>query len=413
MNLELNLEKTNVNINEDYDRALTILDELKLDAEEFTGWVNWPSRLPEKLLDELERNAELIRNKCEVLVVVGIGGSYLGTAAVAQAVTKKGDKQPQILFAGNNLSGEKLHSIIETIKSRDICMCVVSKSGDTLETKIAYKVLREVMEKKYGEEARTRIVAITDAEKGSLRQDVREQNYINFEIPRNIGGRYSAFTPAILFPLAVANIDIREFVKGAGDIASDMDFWKEEGIKYALARYVLNKSGKDIEIFEYFEPSLRLIGEWLKQLFGESEGKEGKGIFPVSLSLSTDLHSMGQYLQEGKPVFFETVINIKNLDDDVILPSSMGKDQEGLSLNEINQIAVDGVIAAHSLAGTPVIKIELEDKKEYSLGQFLYFMMMTAGITGKLMEVDPFTQNGVEQYKSEIRNRLNTMRGNK
>ena len=413
MKLNLNLEKANIDFGEDYERALTIIDELRQDKEDFTGWVNWPCNFPENLLADLEQEAKRIREMCDVLVVVGIGGSYLGTAAILQAISQKGKDCPQILYAGNSFSGEHLAEIVGVVKNKNVCMCVVSKSGETLETKIAYRTLRELMEEKYGESANERIVAITDAETGSLRKDVEEQAYANFEIPRNIGGRYSAFTPAILFPLAVAGINIRDLVQGAKDIAADHNFWREVGVKYALTRYTLNKSGKDIEVFEYFEPSLQLVGEWLKQLFGESEGKEGKGLFPVSLTLSTDLHSMGQYLQDGKPLFFETIINIKNVEEDVILPSSIGGELAGMSVNAINQIAVEGVIAAHSQAGTPIIKIELDDKKEYSLGQLLYFMMMTAGITGKLMRVDPFTQNGVENYKSEIRAKLGEAKGKK
>ena len=411
MNLKLNLEKANIDISEDYGRALSIFDELRQDREEFTGWVNWPCEISEKLIEEIEQEAKRVRELCDVLVVVGIGGSYLGTAAVAQAIAQRKKGMPHILFAGNSLSGERLARVVETVKMRNVCMCVVSKSGGTLETKIAYKTLRKIIEEKYGAEANSRIIAITDAETGALRKDVRERNYKSFEIPRNIGGRYSAFTPAILFPLAVVGADIRAFMRGAKDIASDSEYWREDGIRYALTRYALNKSGKDVEVFEYFEPSLQLLGEWLKQMFAESEGKDGKGLFPTTLSLSTDLHSVGQYLQEGKQMFFETIINVKNIGYDVALPIESGEDLSGLSVNAINQIAVDGVITAHSKTGTPIIKIELEDKKEYTLGQFLYFMMMTAGITGKLMEVDPFSQDGVEKYKSEIRTKLADLKG--
>lgn len=405
MNIKLNLEQAKIDISENYDRALTILDELREDKEEYTGWVNWPCQIQETLFTEMESEAIRVRKLCKLLIVVGIGGSYLGTAAIAKAISQRKEDSPRMVFAGNNLSGEKLSKIIEDVKANDVCMCVVSKSGETLETKIAYKTIREVMEEKYGKETKDRIIAITDAEKGSLRQDVNEQGYKSFEIPRNIGGRYSAFTPAILFPLAVIGIDIRKFVRGAREIASDLSFWKEEGIKYAITRYALNKSGKDVEIFEYFDPSLGLLGEWCKQLFGESEGKENQGLFPTTLSLSRDLHSLGQYLQEGKLIFFETIINIKNYEQDVILPESVGA-AGGMSLNEVNQFAVEGVRAAHSKRGTSIIVIEVDDKKEYSLGQLLYFMMMTAAITGKLMGVNPFTQDGVEKYKSEIRNKL-------
>lgn len=413
MNLKLNLEKANIEISEDYERALSIFDELRENKEEFTGWVNWPCEFSEELFAELESKAAKIREMCDVLVVVGIGGSYLGTAAVVQAIAQREKCCPHILFAGNGLSGERLARVVETVKKSNVCMCVVSKSGDTLETKIAYKALRNIMEGKYGSDANNRIIAITDAETGALRQDAKDQGYMSFEIPRNIGGRYSAFTPAILFPLAVIGINIREFVQGGRDIAADTEFWKELGIKYALTRYELNKAGKDLEIFEYNEPSLQLLGEWCKQLFGESEGKNGKGLFPATFLISTDLHSLGQYLQDGKPIFFETMVVINEFDDDIKLPNNMENGLAGMSLNEINRIAVEGATEAHSMAGTPIIRIEMKEKKEYSLGQFMYFMMMTAGITGKLMGVNPFTQDGVEQYKSEMRSILEGVKGMK
>jgi len=275
-----------------------------------------------------------------------------------------------------------------------------------MESRLAFSILKDWMYAKYGrEETAKRIIAITDPANGILREETDREGYVNFEIPGNIGGRYSAFTPGIMFPLAVAGVDIRQLLEGAKKISKDSLFWKE-GLKYAAARYALYEAGKNVEIFEYYDPSLRLIGEWCKQLFGESEGKEGKGLFPASLTFSTDLHSMGQFLQEGHQIFFETVINVMNRNEDVRIPESAGSELAGRSLNDINAMAVKGVMKAHAKAGIPMIRIDVEEMSEDSLGQLLYFFMMSAAVTGKLMGIDPFNQPGVEDYKQEIRNLL-------
>ena len=388
------------------NRAVNIRAELKKDEEAYTGWVNWPSTMPQDWIGQMLEAAEDVRNKCDKLIVIGIGGSYLGTAAVIEALGGSKPGCPEILYAGNNMSGYYHAKFKDIIENNDVCMCVVSKSGGTMESRLAFSILKDWMYEKYGmEETAKRIVSITDPTKGILREETDREGYVNFEIPGNIGGRYSAFTPGIMFPLAVAGVDIKEFVRGAKDISTDEKFWND-GLNYALARLALYKSGKIIEVFEYYDPSLRLIGEWCKQLFGESEGKEGKGLFPASLTFSTDLHSMGQFLQEGSQVFFETVFDVLNRDIDVKVPESAGSELAGRSLNDINSMAVNGVMAAHAKASIPMIKIDLEDVSEYSLGQLLYFLMMTAAVSGKLMGIDPFNQPGVEDYKQEIRNLL-------
>ena len=388
------------------DKAAALRADLLKDKEDFTGWVNWPSTLPQDWMDDMKRTADDIRSKCDTLMVIGIGGSYLGTAAVLEALGGSKPGCPEILYAGNNMSGYYLADFKDVVASKEVCLCVVSKSGGTMESRLAFSVLKDWMYEKYGrEETAKRIVAITDPAKGILREEADKEGYVTFEIPGNIGGRYSAFTPGIMFPLAVAGVDIDAFVKGAREISTDEAFW-QEGLKYAAARYALYESGKKIEVFEYYDPSLRLIGEWCKQLFGESEGKEGKGLFPASLTFSTDLHSMGQFLQEGSPIFFETIFNVVNRDKDVTVPESAGADLAGRSLNDINAMAVKGVMSAHAKANIPMIKIDIEEVSEYSLGQLLYFLMMTAAVTGKLMGIDPFNQPGVEDYKQEIRNLL-------
>ena len=409
MKIKLNLDYVNKGIYENKDiseKAASIRKELLKDKEAFTGWTNWPSTMPADWMKDMLKVADDIRSKCDKLIVIGIGGSYLGTAAVIEALGGSKPGCPEILYAGNNMSGYYLADFKTVVEDNDVCLCVVSKSGGTMESRLAFSVLKNWMYEKYGrEETAKRIVAITDPEKGILREESDREGYVTFEIPGNIGGRYSAFTPGIMFPLAVGGIDIEKFVQGAKDISINDAFWME-GLKYAQTRFALSESGKDIEIFEYYDPSLTLIGEWCKQLFGESEGKEGKGIFPASLTFSTDLHSMGQFLQEGNQIFFETIINVLNRDKDVVVPESAGPELAGRSLNDINAMAVKGVMAAHAKADIPMIRIDIEEINEYALGQLLYFFMMTAAVTGKLMGIDPFNQPGVEDYKQEIRNLL-------
>lgn len=398
-------DKVNIS-KDDRKKALAIRAELKEDKEDFTGWVNWPSEIPEEWMSKMEKVAEDVRKKCDRLIVIGIGGSYLGTAAIIDALGGSRPGCPEVIYAGNNMSGYYHAGLKEMIDNHETCLCVVSKSGGTMESRLAFSILKDWMYEKYGrEETAKRIISITDPAKGILREETDKEGYVDFEIPGNIGGRYSAFTPGIMFPLAVAGVDIRTLLKGAEEMSGNEAFW-QEGLDYALTRYALYKAGKAIEVFEYYDPSLRLIGEWCKQLFGESEGKEGKGIFPASLTFSTDLHSMGQFLQEGNQIFFETIINVLNRSRDVKVPESAGPELAGRSLNDINAMAVKGVMAAHAKADIPMIRIDVDEMNEEALGQLLYFLMMTAAVTGKLMGIDPFNQPGVEDYKQEIRNLL-------
>lgn len=391
---------------EGMEKALAIRAELKEDKEDFTGWVNWPSEIPAEWISKMEEVAEDVRKKCDRLIVIGIGGSYLGTAAIIDALGGSKPGCPEVIYAGNNMSGYYHAGLKEVIENHETCLCVVSKSGGTMESRLAFSILKDWMYEKYGrEETAKRIISITDPANGILREETDREGYADFEIPGNIGGRYSAFTPGIMFPLAVAGVDIKALLRGAEAISENEEFWKE-GLEYALTRYELYKSGKMIEVFEYYDPSLRLIGEWCKQLFGESEGKEGKGIFPASLTFSTDLHSMGQFLQEGNQIFFETIINVLSRKADVVVPESAGPELAGRSLNDINAMAVKGVMAAHAKADIPMMKIDVDEMNEEALGQLLYFFMMTSAVTGKLMGIDPFNQPGVEDYKQEIRNLL-------
>lgn len=409
MKLQINLENLNIEpekLEKHFGRAKNILQDLKQKNEPMTGWVKQPASLTEEMIADIEKTAEEIKSLCEVLVVIGVGGSYMGTACIEQALQGSRSGYPELVYAGHNFSGNYLSDIVEIVQNKETCLCVVSKSGSTMETSIAFNVLKEALQIKYGDKSNKRIIAITDPESGKLRKEAIKEGYKTFPIPSDIGGRYSAFTAGILFPLAVTGADIRKFIKGASDIAVDSEFWEKEGLLYALARKALLEAGKTVEVFEFYDPSLSLIGDWCEQLFGESEGKEGKGLFPAKMIFSRDLHSMGQFLQEGNQIFFETMINVQNWDKDVVLPETeTGRLSSGL-LNEINKIAMEGVIAAHSKAGVPIILIEIEDSKEYCLGQLLYFFMMTAAVTGKLMGINPFNQPGVEGYKSEIKERL-------
>lgn len=408
MRLKVNLKNLNIGrgkIDKDYDKAIEIMRELRQASEPMTEWVRQPASLTGDFILEMESTAEEIRSLCEVLIVIGVGGSYLGTAAVAEALEAQRGC-PQLVYAGHNLSGNYLDKIVKLVQRKETCLCVVSKSGNTMETRIAFDVLKEAMYSKYGDEATKRIIAVTDSESGSLREEAKDIGYRTFAIPADVGGRYSAFTAGTLFPLAVAGANIREFIQGAKDIAEDIEFWEKEGVFYALARESMYAEGKSVEVFEFYDPSLALIGEWCEQLFGESEGKDGKGLFPTTMIFSRDLHSMGQFLQEGNQIFFETMLSVRNWDNDIILPTSKIEYLSGKSLNEINQIAMEGVVAAHSAVGIPIVIIEIEDNKEYSIGQLLYFFMMVVAVTGKLIGIDPFNQPGVEAYKSEIGKRL-------
>lgn len=383
-------------------RAKGIVNELFSGKGDMTGWVNWPNKITETYINDINDKAAQIRNKCDLFVVIGIGGSYAGAKAVLDA--KGGSRKgfPEICFAGNNLNGTCQGRIIKKLQEKETCICVISKSGTTLETAIAYEIFKAEMIRKYGEaETAGRIVIITDEKHGPLREEADKKGYLNFSIPENIGGRFSVLTAAGLVPLAVAGIDIGTMIKGARTMASKK-FWQTKGLQYGLARYTLLNMNKEMEIFEFYNPSLFQLGEWVKQLFGESEGKQGSGLFPVSLMMPADLHSFGQYLQEGKQIFFETVFMVEHCQEDIVIPDSIGGELGGKTLHNIARCTAKGVIEAHNKAQIPIIQVVLEDLSEESLGQLLYFMEMTAAITGKLMMIDPFTQDGVEQYKREV-----------
>lgn len=372
--------------------------------EPFTGWVNLPFAYDKKELKEILAAAEKIRKQCEVLIVIGIGGSYLGAQAAISALKTGNETAPEIYFAGQNLSGTYHKELLEKIKGKELCLCVISKSGTTTESSVAFSILKDALYQKYGrEEAAKRIYAITDAKKGILREETNREGYVSFVIPDDIGGRYSVLTAVGLLPIAAAGIDVPAMLKGAECAAEASKDEKADASMLAATRVALLNSGKTIEIFEYYEPKLQYFAEWLKQLFGESEGKDGKGIFPAALQFSTDLHSMGQFLQDGNQIFFETVLNVLNPPEDLIVPESAGELLAGRSMNAINQAALEGVIAAHEATGVPIVKLEIPALTPHCFGQLVYFFETACALSGYLNGVNPFDQPGVESYKTEMR----------
>ena len=372
--------------------------------EAFTGWVNLPFDYDRNEFKDILAAADKIRKQCEVLIVIGIGGSYLGAQAAISALKTGKESAPEIYFAGQNLSGTYHKELLEKIEGKELCLCVISKSGTTTESSVAFSILKDELYKKYGrEEAAKRIYAITDAEKGILREETSREGYVSFVVPDDIGGRYSVLTAVGLLPIAAAGIDVAAMLKGAECAAVASKKEKADASLLAATRVSLLNSGKTIEVFEYYEPRLQFFAEWLKQLFGESEGKDGKGIFPAALQFSTDLHSMGQFLQDGNPIFFETVLNVLEPPGDLIVPESAGELLAGKSMNAINQAAVEGVIAAHEATGVPIIKLDIPELTPHCFGQLVYFFETACALSGYLNGVDPFDQPGVESYKTEMR----------
>ncbi len=374
--------------------------------EEFTGWVGLPENYDRSEVLRVKDAASSIREKCDAFVVIGIGGSYLGARAAIGMLSKRGDS-PRIYYAGHNISGTYHGELMDELEGREICLCVISKSGTTTEPGIAFALLKDMLIRKYGkEEACRRIYAVTDQVRGVLREEADREGYESFVVPDDIGGRYSVLTAVGLLPIAVAGIDIDSMLAGAAEMAKPLPFETDEAARYAAARNRLSEMGKSIEVFESYEPGLFYFSEWLKQLFGESEGKQGKGIFPAALQFSTDLHSMGQFLQEGRQIFFETVLNVEEPPRDLLVPESAGEVLAGRSMNGVNKAAMEGVIAAHRKVGVPILKIDIPALTPYYFGQMVYFFERTCALSGYLAGVNPFDQPGVEAYKSEMRKAL-------
>ena len=387
-------------------------------GNDFLGWVNLPSSISEADLADYEATAKALQaKKIELFVVVGIGGSYLGAKAVVDALSDsfaqlKGGDKPLIVFAGQNIGEDYLYELRELLKTKEYAMAVISKSGTTTEPAIAFRLLKQDIEEKYGkEEAKSRIVAVTDASRGALRKLADTEGYKTYVIPDDVGGRYSVLTPVGLLAIAVAGFDIRALVKGAVDMENatgvEVPFEKNLAAQYAAVRNELYKNGKMVEILVNYNPKLHYLAEWWKQLYGESEGKEGKGIFPASVDFTSDLHSMGQYIQEGERKLFETVISVASPDREVRIPTDP-ENLDGLNfladkrVDEVNKMAELGTMIAHVDGGVPNMQIELPKLNEYYLGQLIYFFEKACGLSGYTLGVNPFDQPGVEAYKKNM-----------
>ena len=387
--------------------------------DDFVGWLELPTNYDKKEFKRIQSAAKRINKDSDILLVIGIGGSYLGARAVIEALsssfynmqTLKQRKHTLVLFAGNNLSPNYINDLIEVIGDKDFSINVISKSGTTTEPAIAFRIFREILENKYGiDEARSRIYVTTDKERGALKILSDEEGYETFVIPDNIGGRFSVLTPVGLLPIAVAGIDIEKLMKGAKlaqDNYNDEKLKYNECYQYAVIRNILYKDGKTTEVFANYEPKMHYMTEWLKQLFGESEGKEEEGIFPAGIDLTTDLHSMGQYMQQGLRNLFETVLSIEtpksnitiNSDDDNLdgLNYLAGKD-----LDYVNKKAMEGTIEAHVSGGVPNILFKMEKLDEENLGGLIYFFELACAMSGSILKVNPFNQPGVEEYKRNM-----------
>ncbi len=388
----------------------------KDDENEFLGWLDLPTNYDKEEFERIKKAAKQIQNNSEVFITIGIGGSYLGARAVIEAMTntfhnfKKRDV-PQMLYAGNNISQRYILDMIDLIGDRDFSINVISKSGTTTEPAIAFRIFREILENKYGiDEARKRIYVTTDRKKGALKQLANEEEYETFVIPDNVGGRYSVLTAVGLLPIAVAGINIDKLMQGAKiaqDKYSDKNLKYNECYQYAVIRNVLYNEEKNTEILVNYEPKLHYFTEWWKQLYGESEGKDLKGIFPAGVDFTTDLHSMGQYIQEGRRNLFETVINIEKTDEDITIKADEDNLDglnylTGKTLDYVNKKAMEGTIQAHIKGGVPNILINIEGLDEENLGQLIYFFELSCAVSGKILGVNPFNQPGVEEYKKNM-----------
>ena len=412
-------EKMINNYSEEVAEIHKKLNEVSNDEKEFVGWLELPTNYDKEEFTRIKKAAKKIQSDSEVLVVIGIGGSYLGARAVIEALThtfhnsmsNSKRKMPQIVYAGNNLSPVYMNELLEFVADKDISVNVISKSGTTTEPAIAFRIFREVLETKYGvAEARKRIYVTTDKARGALKTLSNEEKYETFVIPDNVGGRFSVLTAVGLLPIAAAGIDIDKLMKGAKnaqDRYSDENVKYNDCYKYAVVRNLLYNSNKTIEILANYEPKLHYITEWWKQLYGESEGKDKKGIFPAGVDLTTDLHSMGQYIQDGRRDLFETVIKVKENSSEITIQTD-AQNLDGLNyladktLGYVNSKAMEGTIQAHVTGNVPNLLIEIDKLDEENVGELIYFFEKACAISGNLLGVNPFNQPGVEEYKKNM-----------
>lgn len=426
-NLKINLDNTLPFITEadinsakkETEKCYKELVNLSGKGNEFLGWLDLPSDITRDEIKLIEDTAYYLRRKSDVVVVVGIGGSYLGARAVIEALQhsfkhllKKGESSPQVLFAGQNMGEDYLADLLEVLEDKKFSVVVISKSGTTTEPAIAFRLLKNLLEKKYGKEvAANRIVAITDKQKGALKKLADKEGYKSFVIPDDVGGRFSVLSPVGLLPIACAGFDVKEILKGAEDMETALKgkevFDSNPAMKYAAVRNLLYRKGKTTEILTSFTPSLYYFIEWWKQLYGESEGKEGKGIFPAGTIFSTDLHSMGQYIQDGVRNIFETNLWVEKTKKTLTIPEDeLNLDElnyiAGKNINFVNEKAMLGTMQAHKDGGVPSLTISLTELNERNLGGLIYFFEFACAISGYMLGVNPFDQPGVEAYKKNM-----------
>lgn len=400
----------------DYQESVNRLHQQLMNKEclgnDYVGWVEWPNTYDQEEFARIKQTAARMREMCDVFVVCGIGGSYLGARAAIEMINGLyANKKPEIIFIGNTFSSTYIAQVMEYIKDKEVCVNVISKSGTTTETSLAFRLLKQFMDEKYKEQAKERIVATTDKARGVLKAVADQEGYETFVIPDDIGGRYSVITPVGLLPIAVAGIDIDAIMSGlkkAYEDLADSDLDHNAAYAYAVCRRILQNQGYDVEMLVSYELQMSMIAEWWKQLFGESEGKEGKGILPDSATFSTDLHSLGQFVQEGKKVLFETVLMIDRPTLDITFPSdAQNLDQmnylSGKSVDWVNKMAAQGTLEAHvNTGGVPNLILTLKDMSAESFGYMCYFFFRACAMTVLLLDVNPFNQPGVEVYKKNM-----------
>ena len=388
-------------------------------GNDFLGWIDLPVNYDKNEFEAIKKAATKIQNDSDVLLVIGIGGSYLGARAAIEflrhgfynSVSKEIRKTPEIYYVGNNISSAYINDLLEVIGDRDFSINMISKSGTTTEPAIAFRVFKKLLIEKYGkEEAAKRIYATTDKAKGALKNLATEEGYESFIVPNDVGGRFSVLTAVGLLPIAVSGADITKLMEGAASMRErcmNNDFSNNDSVKYAAIRNILLRKGKSIEILANYEPSLHFVSEWWKQLFGESEGKDQKGIFPASVDLTTDLHSMGQFIQDGQRTMFETVVNLEKSPSEIILEEE-AVDLDGLnylagkSVDFINKSAMKGTLLAHTDGNVPNLIVNVPEKNEIFLGELFYFFEFACGVSGYMLGVNPFDQPGVESYKANM-----------
>ena len=422
----------------DYSKAMTFIKEHEIDSmkeivgnakdvlvsgtgagNDYIGWVNLPVDYDKEEFARIQKAAEKIQSDSEVLIVIGIGGSYLGARAAIEFlrhgfynnVSKEIRKTPEIYYAGNSISSTYLKGLIDVIGDRDFSVNIISKSGTTTEPAIAFRVFKEMLEKKYGkEEAAKRIYATTDKARGALKNLATEEGYESFVVPDDVGGRFSVLTAVGLLPIAVSGADIEKLMEGATagrELALNKPFEENDALQYAAVRNILHRKGKSVEVLANYEPSLHYVSEWWKQLYGESEGKDQKGIFPASVDLTTDLHSMGQFIQDGSRIMYETVLNVETSREEILI-NEEPVDLDGLnylagkSMDFVNKSAMNGTVLAHTDGHVPNLMVNIPEQNEFYLGELFYFFEFACGVSGYVSGVNPFNQPGVESYKSNM-----------